>query len=152
MVVISEQQREKLVAQAVEGGPELRTLDVYAREFNESFQYKFVDPRDLTHAEKTIFRLAQPILGLVGIRPPWAPALRVSETMRITATDTEGVWDPSIPAIVIKRASLSSVPRFAGTLLHEAAHATTATPDLSRAFEEILTRYLGTVADRALQK
>ena len=152
VVVISEQQREKLVAQAVEGGPELRTLDVYAREFNESFQYKFVDPRDLTHAEKAVFRLAQPILDLVGIRPPRAPALRVSETMRITATDTEGVWDPSIPAIVIKRASLSSVPRFAGTLLHEAAHATTATPDLSRAFEEVLTRYLGTVADRALQK
>jgi hypothetical protein len=152
VVVITEQQKAKVEAQVTEGGPELRTLKVYAREFNESFQYKFVDPSALSSEEKSVFQLTARILALVGILPPRILQVRISETMRVTATDTEGVWDPALQAIVVNRACLSSLTRFAGTLLHEAAHATTGTSDVSRPFEGILTQYLGVIAAAALQK
>jgi len=70
--------------------------------------------------------------------------------MRITSTDTEGVWDTSLRAIVVKRDCLQSLPRYAGTLLHEAAHATTGAPDVSRALEGVLTQYLGVISAKAL--
>jgi len=150
VVVITEKQKDKAIAQVAAGGTELRTLDVYAREFNESFQYKFVDPKDLTHTEREVFSLSSRILGLVDLMPSQSPVVRVSETMRVTADNSEAVWDPQLPAIVIKRTSLSSTPRYAGPLLHEAAHATSGHPDVSRVFEGVLTQYLGMIAARAL--
>lgn len=150
VVVITEQQKQKVEAQAAAGGPELRTLEVYAREFNESFQYEFVEPSSLNPQERTVFAMTPRILELAGITSPRAPKVLVSETMRITSTDTEGVWDPSLRSIVVKRRCLSSLRRFAGTLLHEAAHATTGAPDVSRMLESVLTDYLGIVVEKAL--
>lgn len=152
VVVITEQQKEKVEAQAAAGGPELRTLNVYAKEFNESFQYQFVEPQKLNGQERAVFDLTLPILALVDLAPPRAPKVRVSETMRITSTDTEGVWDAPLGAIVVKRSCLASAPRYAGTLLHEAAHATTGASDVSRLFEGVLTQYLGIVATKALRR
>jgi hypothetical protein len=152
VIVITEQQKQKAEAQVAAGGPELRTLDVYAREFNESFQYQFVDPTKLHPQEGAVFKLTPQILELVGVGPPRAPKVMISETMRITSTDTEGVWDSSIRAIVVKRPCLSAANRYAGTLLHEAAHATTGAPDVSRMLESVLTNYLGIVAAKALAK
>lgn len=150
VIVVTEQQKEKAEAQAVAGGPELRTLDVYAREFNQSFQYQFVDASDLNLQETAVFARTSQVLGLIGVVPPRAPRVLISETMRITSTDTEGVWDASLKAIVVKRPCLSALHRYAGTLLHEAAHATTGAPDVSRMLESVLTRYLGSVAETAL--
>lgn len=152
VIVITDQQKQKAEAQAAAGGPELRTLDVYAKEFNESFQYQFVDPTDLDPKERAVFDLNGRILELVGVAPPRAPKVLISKTMRITSTDTEGVWDPSLRAIVVKRPCLSAVNRYAGTLLHEAAHAMTGAPDVSRMLETVLTDYLGLVAARALAR
>jgi hypothetical protein len=64
--------------------------------------------------------------------------------------DTEGVWDSSIPAIVIKRSKLSSLVGYAATLLHETGHATTGTHDATREFESVLTTYLGRTATAAV--
>ena len=150
VVVITEKQKDKAIAQVAAGGTELRTLDVYTREFNESFQYEFVDPNNLTYAEREVFSLASRILRLVDLMPPRSPDIRVSETIRITADNSEAVWDPQLSAIVVKRTCLSSIPRYAGTLLHEAAHATSGYSDISRAFELVLTQYLGLIAARAL--
>jgi hypothetical protein len=52
--------------------------------------------------------------------------------------------------VVIKRDQLRSLESYAGTLLHEIAHAETGTPDVSAAFEDALTGELGTVADHVL--
>lgn len=150
VVVVSDHQKEKLVEQAAAGGPELRTIEVYTREYNETFQYQFVDPKHLSNEERRVFELVFPLLSLVGISRNAAPEVRISTTTRITSADTDGVWDSSLPAIVIKREALSSTTRFAGTLLHEAAHATTGAPDVSRALEHTLTLYLGLVAARAI--
>ncbi len=151
VIVVSKRQKEKAEAQAAAGGPELRTLDVYAREFNESFQYKFVEPAKLNSQERGIFALTPRILDLVHLAPPRAPKVLVSETMRITSTDTDGTWDSSLRAVVVKRDCLESISRYAGTLLHEAAHATSGAADVSRAFESVLSRYLGLISAKALR-
>jgi hypothetical protein len=67
VVVITEQQKAKVEAQVAAGGPELRTLAVYAREFNESFKYEFVDPSALSRGERNVFQFTTRILALVGV-------------------------------------------------------------------------------------
>jgi len=151
VVVVTEQQRAKLEAQALEGGPEVRTVDTYVQQYNASFQYKFVDPASLTKEERRIFDLATKILSLVGIVGRQVPEIRISETMRVTTDGTQGVWDSSISSIVIKRRQLSSLVDYAGTLLHEAGHATTGAVDATREFETILTSYLGQTAVAAIK-
>ena len=50
---------------------------------------------------------------------------------------------------MIKRSELRSLESYAGTLLHEVAHAVSNTPDVSAAFEDALTVETGTVAAAA---
>jgi hypothetical protein len=151
VVVVTEQQRVKLEAQVLEGGPEVRTVGTYVQQYNASFQFRFVNPIDLTQEERRVFDLTTTILSLVGIGSKRIPDIRISETMRVTTDSTEGVWDPSIPAIVIKRSELSSLVGYAATLLHEAGHATSGAVDATREFETILTRYLGQTAVAAIK-
>jgi len=152
VVVVSDKQKAKIEDQVRKGGSELRTIEVYAREYNDSFQYEFVDEQDLSRQERKIHDLTPALLELVGISRRRAPKVRISETTRLTSTDTDGVWDSSINAIVIKRSALRSLRSYAGTLLHEAAHATTGAPDVSRMLENVLTSYLGMTAETAIQK
>jgi hypothetical protein len=90
-------------------------------------------------------------LALVGVNPPEAPPVEISETMRVGLDTTNGVWDRERRTIVIKRSQLGSLPEYAGTLLHEAAHATTGAMDVTRAFEAVLSAYLGRVASAVLR-
>jgi hypothetical protein len=64
--------------------------------------------------------------------------------------ETGGLWEPMEHLIVIKRSELRSLETYAGTLLHEVAHAVSGTPDVSAAFEDALTAETGTVATAAL--
>lgn len=152
VVVITEQQKSKLQAQIETGGPQVRTLEVYVQEYNASFEYKFVDLHELTREERRIYDFTPKILALVGLAPNRVPQIRISETMRVTTDDTEGVWDSSIPAIVIKRSRLSSLTGYAATLLHEVGHATTGAVDATREFEHVLTDYLGRTSVAAIGK
>jgi hypothetical protein len=73
--------------------------------------------------------------------------------MRIGASgyaEASGVWESREGRIVVKRDQLASLDAFAGTLLHEVAHAVSGASDVSEAFEDALTSELGSVADRAL--
>ena len=152
VVVITEQQKAKLEAQVLSGGPQVRILETYVQEYNASFQYKFVDPAKLTREERRAYDFTPKILALVGLTGSRVPQIRISETMRVTSDDTEGVWDPSIPAIVIKRSKLSSLVGYAATLLHEVGHATTGTVDATPEFERVLTSYLGKTSAEALNR
>lgn len=152
VVVVTEQQKSKLEAQVETGGAQVRTLEAYVQEYNASFEYVFVGVEELTMEERRVYNLTPRILELVGLAPWDIPAIRLSETMRVTNDDTQGVWDPSIPAIVIKRSGLSSAFAYAGTLLHEVGHATTGTLDATREFERVLTTYLGRTSCRAIDE
>ncbi len=152
VVVITEQQKSKLQTQIETGGPQIRTLETYVQEYNASFEYKFVEIHELTREERRIYDSTPKILALVGLTLNRAPRILISETMRVTTDNTEGVWGSSIPAIVIKRSKLSSLVSYAATLLHEVGHATTGTVDATREFEHVLTGYLGQTSVAAIGK
>jgi hypothetical protein len=81
--------------------------------------------------------------------------IAISETMRLGATgyaEATGVWEPKEGRIVIKRDRLATLASYAGTLLHEVAHAATSTADVSAPFEEALTAELGVIASGELEK
>lgn len=150
VIVITEQQKAKLDTQVSLGGPQVRTIETYVREYNESYEYKFVDPSELILEERKIFNLTPRILALVGITGNRIPQICISETIRVTNENTQGCWDPSIRTIVIKRSQLLSLVGYAATLLHEIAHATTGTVDATREFENVLTNYLGKTSVAAI--
>jgi hypothetical protein len=150
VVAVDDAQKAKLEAQ-VEEGDELRTLEGYIEQYNDSFRYEFVPVETLTPPERAVFEQTPTLLGLVGIDAADFPPVRISETMRVGLDSTQGVWDTELREIVIKRDQLASVEAYGGTLLHEAAHATTDAVDATRFFESVLTRYLGSAAAAALQ-
>src|SRR5665811_1485264 len=78
VVVIDEGQKDKLEVQ-VETGANLRTVEGYVEEFNESFSYEFVDPEHLTPDERNIYAQTLTLLELVGISAGSAPPVRISE-------------------------------------------------------------------------
>ena len=151
IVIVTAQEQQKLKEQAKSGGVEVRTLGNYVAEFNESFEYNFVEPKDLTEEEIAIFKATDAVFALVGVKEASRPQVLISETLRLTRDDTNGVWDPKLGAIVIKREMLRSLLDYAGTLLHEIAHALTGTVDATREFEWVLTDYLGKTSGAALK-
>jgi hypothetical protein len=93
VVAISGADQTRLEEEMQHGGEGVRTLRVYAREFNESFEYRFVDPRQLTAAGMAVFALTPGALRLITSSPP---PVRISETMRADADTTVGCWDPAV--------------------------------------------------------
>lgn len=151
VVMVSEAQKGKLDIQFQGGDRDLRTVEGYVEQYNESFSYEFIEPDELTGAERGVFDRAEAIIDLLGphgFRPP----VLVSETIRVGLDSTEGVWDAEEQAIILKRDELRSLESFAGTLLHELAHARTGAVDATRHFENILTSYLGQVAAPAVRR
>ncbi|HVB39385.1 MAG TPA: hypothetical protein VNE83_00690, partial [Terriglobales bacterium] len=113
---------------------------------------KFISPRDLDRKEADVFRQRDTIVRLVGGPPRAVKAIVISETMRPDAlggADADGLWEAQTGRIIIKRSQLSSVAAFAGTLLHEIAHARSGCSDVNREFELMLTEFLGLAASRA---
>jgi hypothetical protein len=149
VMVVDDAQKGKLEAQ-VEAGEELRTLEGYVEQYNESFAYEFVEPTSLLPEERAVFAYTPALFSLIGAGDGRAPRVLISETMRVGLDDTEGVWDSSLGAIVIKRSRLGSITTYGATLLHEAAHALTNAVDATRYFESILTQYLGLTSSAAL--
>ncbi len=151
IVIVTSTEKTKLVEQAEAGGEVTRTLENYVEEFNQSFNYTFVEREQLTEKEREVLALTEELVLLVGVPAKREPRVLISETMRMTFDDTDGVWDPELRAIVIKRDVLKTKMAYAATLLHEVAHATTGTVDATRAFEAVLTGYLGQTSLAALK-
>jgi phosphatidylserine/phosphatidylglycerophosphate/cardiolipin synthase-like enzyme len=69
-----------------------------------------------------------------------AMSKNVEVAILISNEDDAGVHEPMNELIVIKRMQLGSLNRYAGTLLHEAAHALSGAGDISSEFEAALTQ------------
>ena len=152
VTVVPEAVRDKISGATDASGNEVRDLGVYREEYNQSFEYKLVEAADLTDAERAVYDMTPRILAMARLEMGIIP-VRISETMRMLTTDcTAGVWDPIKGWIVIKRDVLSSAEEYAGTLLHEAAHAASGTSDMSREFEGALTMLLGRAAVAAVSE
>lgn len=93
------------------------------------------------------------LANLVGGLPSQVQSVQISETMRPEAggfSEARGLWTGT--EIIIKRSELTSIERYAATLLHEIAHARSGKTDITIGFENELTSFLGIVASRALLK
>jgi hypothetical protein len=155
VVTVPENVREKLRnGRDVQGGA-IRDLGTYLQEWNNSFHFTFIDPQTLTPAERAIFDTTEALFQAIGGRPPSVREVRISETMRLDPSgsgETLGLWEGATGRIIVKRSMLSSLANYAGILLHEAAHARSGAPDVTRLFEQELTELLGVVAAHALER
>lgn len=138
----------KLAGATDETGSPVRDLRHYVAELDARFEFKYVEPADLTGPEKIIWGKTIPILKLVGAQN-LAYGVRISETMRPGNLDVDGIWDGD--HITLRRSVLTSLDRYAGVLLHEAAHALSGSVDVTRQFELELTRLLGRIAAQAVE-
>lgn len=138
----------------LQGNP-VRDLSVYRTEWEESFEFKFIKLEKLSKTEKAVFQRWKAIADLVGGLPKSVREIKISETMRpdfLTGNVTEGLWEPASHSIIILRSQLKSLPSFAGTVLHEIAHAKSGYDDVTRDFENELTHMLGEVVASTFER
>lgn len=64
--------------------------------------------------------------------------------------EAAGLWEADKQRIIINRNQLKNLESFAGTVLHEAAHATSGASDVTEEFEQELTVLLGKLTKNAL--
>jgi hypothetical protein len=146
---VPENIRRKLPGLRDAAGNPIRDLGQYRDEWQQSFHFEFINPAELSPAERTVWDLLPGIFALRGGRPKRVKDVRISTTMRLMEgryQEAVGVWDPTDGVIIVKRDQLSSKDRFAGTVLHELSHALSDASDVSLEFEEQLTHELGHVA------
>ncbi len=125
----------------------------FIQENNDSFQFTWISPDQLTPQESAVWQYLDQILAYIGGRPRNVADIRISETMSnvsFMGNDTLGLWDPQNRWIILKRSLLTSLEAFAGTLLHESLHAKYALSDVSRDFEHHLTELCGRLAAQIL--
>ena len=153
IVTIPENLKQRIQGSRDISGTLIRDLGQFYSEYHESFEFKFIDPSDLTSQEREIFGKTDETLNLIGGKPRKIKEIKISETMRkelVSFIERNGVWEESTGRIIIKRSQLKRIEDYAGTLLHEVAHAISGTTDVSREFEDELTRLLGIISSRAL--
>jgi hypothetical protein len=150
LLVVPGKVADRLAGEVDVDGQPIRTLDVFAREWQRSFRFDLVDPSALTPAEQAVLARVPDVFGLLGLAPDQWPVV-VSRTMRPGArgVDAAGVWDGE--RIIVQRGELRSLRRFCATLLHEIAHARTGTDDATLEFEAALTDQLGVLGTAALE-
>lgn len=121
----------------------VETFDDIYNDYNESFQYKYVNYQDLTPAEQNVFDLRNKITDYLKSAYKICPNIKVSENIRIGifGGSTEGVHEGN--TIIIKRSVLSDAKRFCGVLAHELCHHQHGYEDNTRDFENDLTNMLG---------
>ncbi len=154
IVMIPENLKEKVRGTVDIKGNPIRDLGGFIREYNESFQFKFVDEDQLTPSERHIFALLGPTFDLIGGRPTNVREVKISENMKkegTSFTEPTGLWESGPGRIILKRTALHSIKSFGDTVLHETAHAISRAPDVDRAFETELSRLLGILAEKLLR-
>ena len=153
IIIVPETIRRKLPSLRDAAGNPIRDLDRYRDEWQDSFRFTFVDPADFSDAERAVWDALPRIFAARGGRPRHVRDVRISETMRLMEgryQEAVGVWERGEGCIIVKRTQLQSLPKFAGTVLHELSHALSGAPDMSLEFEQQLTEELGGIASRSI--
>ena len=112
IVTIPENIREKIRGQVDSSGNIIRDLEQFNIEWNESFEFKFVDEKDFSPRESTNFQRTKDIMDFIGGMPKNVMEIRISETMRLDThsfTEAVGLWESSKKRIIIKRDQLKSL-------------------------------------------
>jgi hypothetical protein len=127
----------------------VQSLARFAQESEQRFSYEFVQEHMLTAAERAVFQMRHRLFAAAGVPKGAVQAVRVSTTIQPSiehGDGARGVWLGDSKTIIIRRDMLRSEEQFAGTLLHEVAHALSGATDVSLEFERALTDLLGSVS------
>ena len=154
IITIPENVKSKIRGLKDIDGNEIRDLEEYTTQWNDSFEFKFVDEKSLSEKEKEIFSMKDDIFKLIGGKPAVVKKILISETMRLESqgyNEACGVWEEHEKRIVIKRGQLRDLVSFAGTLLHETSHAISGASDITIEFENELTHLLGKLSETNLK-
>jgi hypothetical protein len=119
--------------------------------WQDSFRFTFIDPSELSGAERAVWETLPQIFAARGGISRHVTQVLVSEAMRPMEgryQEAVGFWEPVEGWIIVKRSQLQSVADFAATILHELSHALSGAPDLSLDFELQLTAELGSIVAR----
>jgi len=110
IVVIPETISQKIRGMQDISGNIMRDLGQYNLEWNESFEFKFVKPDELTKSERKIYEKTSNIFKLIGGKPKEIKEVVISETMRREESGFEasGLWEPNKERIVVKRNQLKN--------------------------------------------
>lgn len=155
VIVIPENLKDKIHNATDLSGEPIIDIGQFVSNYNDSFKFKFIEPYQLNHSEKDIYKFTQKILGLLGHQPLKVKAIKISSTMRndfFSDVETLGCWDEETESIVLSRKTLNTLAEYSGTLLHELTHATTGHTDVTRAFETSLTKAIGNLCEQILIK
>ena len=127
-------------------------MDHFFSEYTSSFKFKFIKIDELNSSEGEIFNKTKKILEIVG-KPKKVKSVKISTTMKKDLSsfiEALGVWEESNGTIIIKRTQLKNIEKFSRTLLHEVAHALSGASDVSREFENELSKLLGIITPKVL--
>jgi len=130
-------------------GRPMQSLGQFAEEYANSIEFEFVEESNLTAQEREIFSYLPAIAKAGGGIPKSVREVLISKTMRPSVHEglhPDGLWDQVTGRVIIHRPVLRNLRRFAGTVLHEFAHATSGEQDVSRDFELALTDMIGILA------
>lgn len=129
-------------------------IEQFVSNYNDSFDFSFVDLSSLSERERAIYEMTPRIIELFGGKPANVKSIKISSTMRkdfFSDTETLGCWDAQTNFIVLSRKTLGAINEYAGTLIHELIHAKTGELDVTRAFEISLTKAIGHLCREILE-
>ena len=134
-------------------GETLTTANQYIKDEKERFVPVEIDINALTVHEKEVYNITDSILKLIGGKPKNVKKIVIVEKIYESElfNETLGLWIAGENKILIKRKQLKSLEQYAGTLLHECAHAISGADDVSRDFELKLTEIIGIVSSKLIQ-
>ena len=134
-------------------GNSFNTITTFWDEKRSNFKPNFISIKELTKSEKKVYSKTKSILALIGGKPKQVKDICITD--KIYGPEyfckTLGLWQPDEQRILILREQLSSVSEYAGTLLHECAHAISGASDVNRDFESGLTKMLGHLAAKIVK-
>lgn len=148
-VVFVPQNIQEKLEQSTDKNHSINTIATIMDDYNKSFEYKFIEVKDLTSHEKSNFSFAQSVIDLVHPSFP-LDSVYISETLRpdVSSDTIRGICENG--RTIILREVLKDRTEFLGVLAHELTHAKGKHSDYTRDFENDLTDCIGKLLARLL--
>lgn len=143
VIVVPDNAYQKAVSDTDYEGNEIGTFDVVLQEYNDSFEYQFVDYDELSATERKNLDDAKILIFSIYGRESYRNKIRISENINeVINGDTLGVYS-ALDGIVLKRSILSDFSQTCEVMFHELVHASSGYPDNDRRFENELGTIIG---------
>lgn len=153
-IVIDEKLANKMedFNREAEDGEVFTTVKRFAADRQSRFKPTIIDAEGLTESEKYVYEKTDKILELIGGKPKEVKEICITENIYEDENGFKvvGLWQKEEHRILVKRNQLYSLSDYAGTLLHECAHARSGAGDVNRDFELELTRIIGVISSQLM--